>query len=63
MALLVAMQERVAVGRGFRDHLGADIAAGSGPVLDKELLAEPLRQILADQARRDVGRPAGRSRQ
>jgi hypothetical protein len=41
------------------NRLCADIAAGTGPVLDDELLTEPLRQPLADQARRDVGR-AGR---
>ena len=42
--------------RGF----AADIAAGAGPVLDHDLLAEPLRQPLADQARGDVDRAAGR---
>src|SRR5262249_6753944 len=39
--------------------LGADIAAATRPVVDHELLSEPLRQPLSDQARRDVGR-AGR---
>ena len=30
-----------------------------GPILDDELLTEPFRQILTDQARDDVGRAAG----
>ena len=52
-------EERVAVRRRAHDRLGADIAAGARPVLDDELLAEPLRQPLTDQARDDVGRAAG----
>jgi hypothetical protein len=31
--------------------LGADIAAATRPVVDNELLSEPLRQPLSDQAR------------
>ena len=41
----IDQQDRVAVGRGVRHRLGADIVAGAGPVLDDELLAEPLGQI------------------
>ena len=36
-------QERVAVGGRMRDHLGANICAAAGPVLDDELLAEAFR--------------------
>jgi hypothetical protein len=52
-------EERIAVRRRPHDHFGADIAAGARPVLDDELLAEPLRQPLPDQARQNVGRAAG----
>jgi hypothetical protein len=38
-----------------RDRLSADIAAGTGPVVDNEWLAEPLREPLTNQAREDVG--------
>src|SRR5262245_23515477 len=48
-------EQRVAVGRGTHDRLGADIAAATRPVIDNKLLAEPLREPLADQARGDVG--------
>ena len=45
--------------RGRAHHgLSAHVAAGAGPVLDDEWLAEPLRQPLPDQARDDVGRGA-----
>jgi len=56
----IDQQERVAVGRGVHDRLGADVVAGAGLVLDDELLAEPLRQPMPDQARQNVGRAAGR---
>ena len=52
-------KERIAIRRRAHDRLGADIAAGARPVLDNELLAEPLRQPLTHQARDDVGRAAG----
>ncbi len=35
-------QDRVAVGLGLRDVFGADIGAGARPVLNDELLTEPL---------------------
>src|SRR5262249_11881695 len=41
------------------DRLSADIVAAARPVLDKELLAEPLRQPARKQARGDVGRRTG----
>ena len=40
-------------------RLGADVSAAAGAVLDDELLAEPLEQPLADQARHDVVHAAG----
>src|SRR6516225_5571838 len=52
-------EKRVAVCGRANCGLGADIAAAARPVVDNELLAEPLRQPLSDQAREDVGR-AGR---
>ena len=51
-------EQRVAVRRRSYDDFGADITAGTRPVLDDEWLAEPLRQPLTDQAREDVGRAA-----
>src|SRR3954471_5358725 len=39
---------------------GADIVAAAGSVLDDELLAHSLRQVLADDARQDVGAAARR---
>ena len=53
-------EQRIAVGRRVGSGLGTDIAAGARPVVDDELLAEPLRQPVADQAGVDVGRGAGR---
>ena len=53
-------EERVAIRGRTHDRLGGDIAAGARPVLDDELLAEPLRQPLTHQARDDVGRAARR---
>ena len=55
-------QQRVAVGRRLRHQLGADDAAGAGLVLDDELLAEPLAELRADDARQDVVEPARRER-
>ena len=50
----------VAVGRRIDHRLGADIAAGAGAVLDHELLAEMVRQPVAQNAGDDVVRAAGR---
>ena len=52
-------EECVSVRRRIHDHLRTNIAAGSRPVLDDKLLAETLRQPLADQTSDDVGRSAG----
>jgi hypothetical protein len=53
---------RIAVGRRTHDRLGTDIAGGAGPVLDDELLTEPLRQPRTQQARQNIRRASGRSR-
>jgi len=53
-------QQGVAVRRRARDRAGSDVAAGAGSVLDHELLAQPLGEPSADEARSDVGYPAGR---
>jgi len=48
-------QDRVAIGRRFR-HLGsADIAGGAGDVLDIDLLAELLGELLRHKPRKGVG--------
>src|SRR5215472_14779309 len=52
-------EERIAIRYRTHDGLRGDIGAGARPVLDNELLAEPLREPLADQASDDVGAPAG----
>ena len=59
---VVDQEKRVAVRRRTHDRFGADIAAGTRPVLDDEWLAEPLRQPLTDQARDDVGARRRRER-
>src|SRR5262249_58766191 len=45
-------------GGGAPDRLGGDIARRARRVLDDELLAEPLREPLADQACSDVASTA-----
>src|SRR5229473_5393892 len=52
-------KERISVRGRVHDHLGADIAASSWSVLDDELLAEPLRQLLSYQACHDVSGTTG----
>ena len=52
-------KQRVAVGRRAHDRLGGDIGAAARPVFDDDRLAEPLRQPLPHQPRRDVRRAAG----
>src|SRR5262245_45799311 len=53
-------EKRVAVCGRAHDRFGGDVAVRARPVLDNELLTEPLRQPLTDQTRGDVG-PSGRS--
>ncbi len=55
-------QDRVAVGRRFRDDVGAEIAGGAAAVVDDDRLAELRRQRLDDDARNDVGAAARRIR-
>src|SRR5947209_6310186 len=49
-------EERVSIRGRIHDRLGADIGAAAWPVLDNKWLPKPLRQPLAHQARKDVGR-------
>ena len=55
-----AEQHGVTIRRRLRHRFGADIAAGTGPVFDDDLLAEPLRHRGCDRARQHVGGAAGR---
>ena len=55
-------QNGVAVGCRACDRAGTDVAGGAGAVLDHDRLAHRLVQMLADDARQDVGRSAGRPR-
>ena len=55
-------QQRVAVGRGLRHRIGAEIAAGAGLVLHHHRLAEALAEFSADKARERVGGAAGGER-
>src|SRR5262249_19883515 len=54
-----SQQKRIAVRGCLHDRLGGDIGASTRSVLDDELLAEPLRQPLADQACHNVGATSG----
>ena len=54
--------ERVAVGRGVRDQLIAEDAAGARLVLDDDRLAEPLLHGVGEDAADDVGAAAGAER-
>ena len=56
--LRIDQEQRVAIGRRMHGRFGRDIAGGAGPDIDDELLAEMVAQILADEARVDVGRTA-----
>jgi hypothetical protein len=53
-------EQRVTVRRRVHDRLGADIAAGAGPVLDHDRLTETIRQKLRGHARDNVDLAAGR---
>ena len=54
-------KQQVPVRGRAHDSFRADIAAGTWPVVDDELLAQPLRQPLTQHACDDVGRAAGRN--
>jgi hypothetical protein len=53
-------QQRVTIGRRIDDRLDGDVGAGAGPVLDDDLLAEPLRQPRGNNACDGVGTSARR---
>jgi hypothetical protein len=55
-------RERITIRVCARRELGADRASSTAAVVDDDLLAEPLRKFLADEARDDVGRTTGRKR-
>jgi len=50
----------VTIRRRVHHRLGGDIGARARPVLNDELLAEPIRKPLTHQARESVSRAAGR---
>src|SRR4051812_25974098 len=56
----IGEQKGIAIRSRTHDCLGADVAASTGPILNDELLTEPLRQPLSDRARGDIGRTARR---
>ena len=53
-------EQRVAVGRHLCHAAHGDVAAAAAHVLDIELLADMLRQLLCKQAGDHIGRTAGR---
>ena len=53
------VEQRIAVGRRVDDGIGGDIAAGARAVVDDDILPEPLRQRLLQDARDDIGRQTG----
>ena len=55
-----SQHDRVAVGRGFRDLLHADIAAGTANIFHQNALAKALAHLVSEAARHDVGSAAGR---
>ena len=55
-------EQRVAIGRGLRDLVGADRAAAAAGVLDHDGLAEGFADLLREDARKQIGGAAGRKR-
>jgi hypothetical protein len=55
-------RQRVTVGRGLRALLQADVAAGTGAVLDDERLPEHAGEAITGEARERIRRPPGRER-
>ena len=55
-------RQRVAIGRGLRHLIRADIAAGTGTIVDGRGLAGALADIFGDDTAEIVGRPTGRIR-
>src|SRR6185503_15459499 len=60
--VVVGEQQRIAVRRRLDRQVDADRAAGAGAVLDEHLLAEPARNVLADEPGDEVEPAAGRER-
>ena len=58
----VAERQRIAIGIGACGSRRACRAAGTGDVLDDELLPERARELVRDDASGDVGRSAGGER-
>jgi hypothetical protein len=56
----VGEHQGVAVRRGFGGALGAEAAAGTGTVIDDDLLAERFRQPFAKKAGEHIRTAAGR---
>jgi len=54
--------QRVAVGRRARDRFLADDAAGAGPILDHERLAQGGTELVRHDAGEQVGGAGGRER-
>ncbi len=55
-------QERVAVGRRLGGEVGADDTAGAAAVIDEDLLAQSLAELIGDDAADHVVAAAGRER-
>ena len=54
-----AEQQRVAIRRGTRHQLGADISAAAGAVFDNHLLADGLGEFCRYRARNEIDAAAG----
>ena len=59
---VVGQQQSAAVARLLRDITRAHRAARAGTALDNDVLAEPVLELFGKNARRHVGRSAGRKR-
>jgi hypothetical protein len=55
-------EQRLAIGESAGRSAHANISSGPGKILDIELRAEPLRQLLRDDPGDDIDRPARRKR-
>ena len=53
-------KQRVTVGRRLHHHLGGEVGAGAGPIIDDELLAELFGQPFRRQPRHGIGGAARR---
>ena len=62
MGALVAEQQQRAIGGPFHNARGAGRTARAADVLDDELLAKPIGQMLGEDAGRHIDRSARRER-